>query len=145
MKLVFAVILVIASSQAYSQRYYPLICKGGPSVEFGAYSLVKYAPNNASYSAPKWYQVMYFKSASGPADPSGRTLNEGECSFTDRALRSQEPRKLLIDEILIELEVDAEGKLTSSTRTSRAMQRPGQVRTFAVRNFEGYLRVRPDA
>ena len=141
MKKNLILLILFTFSTTATATYYPLICKGGPTIKVGAKAIVKKGIMNSN-SIVNWQQIMHIKSGDGPADPSGFSLNPGECSFVDRRLRVREPRKLLFDTVYFEMHFDSNGTLNVISALQDRMKNSNHVATFLVKRFGEYFLVK---
>lgn len=79
------------AGHGYIQEYRELRCRGGAALHF---AVVDEGRTNSS-GEQMMYMRVDFQPAALPVDQFGSGLQEGQCSFTDRALRSDEPNQIV--------------------------------------------------
>jgi hypothetical protein len=88
--LFFVFLLGLASTASFAESY-PMICRGGGSMQINTFS--------EFFANPKGVVMqptvdVFFTKASGPSGAQGENLNPGECSWLDRAINNAEPSSI---------------------------------------------------
>jgi len=94
--IIYTIVFSIATLFSYSasaQSYYPLICRGSPTID----ARVNWCVQGKEGIAPIPVNIcpvsaqVYYHASSLAAGATGSTLQPGECSWVDRPLHSNEP------------------------------------------------------
>jgi hypothetical protein len=86
-KAALPVIMVLSlwglAGDSRAQQTFPLVCRGGSSMRFASHS------GNAQHT----YNILglFFKKGTRATGPDGAQLAPGQCSWLDRAMRTNEP------------------------------------------------------
>lgn len=131
-------LVALASPRAWSQKTYPLVCRGGGNLHF------TYTPfSNLSPQPQIWIAFTRASQGVGPNRENLAVLQPGQCSWLDRAVAAAEPGTIAllnIEQFSIQWQGGQVTGISSALPFINALQDPGQYQAFDVyNNGKGYF------